>query len=200
MIRGTRVRIEKAPEGHEDLKGKEGKVKWLSSKVPLEYLIKVEDERVRYMPLIRLPSTSLMVLDYEEVVETGHREDCPCPVLKVNGLCYCKNHRRETCDQCGYDFLMQNLAAELTHETKEVSMKEPNVERLVAQLKAAGAPVRMAPPKKLKSKKVKYCSFCGNSNSKLSKCSGCKTVHYCGRRCQKNDWKMHKLVCSASSM
>ncbi|GFH56903.1 hypothetical protein CTEN210_13379 [Chaetoceros tenuissimus] len=45
----------------------------------------------------------------------------------------------------------------------------------------------------------KHCSFCGNSNGKLFKCTGCKTVHYCGRPCQKGDWKFHKLVCSASS-
>ena len=45
----------------------------------------------------------------------------------------------------------------------------------------------------------KHCNFCGNSNGKLFKCTRCKTVHYCGRPCQKGDWKLHKLVCNASS-
>ena len=44
----------------------------------------------------------------------------------------------------------------------------------------------------------KYCNVCGYSNCKLFKCTGCKTVHYWGRSCQKSDWKIHKLVCSAS--
>ena len=46
----------------------------------------------------------------------------------------------------------------------------------------------------------KCCAFCGDSNSKLFKCSECKNVLYCGRLCQKSDWKMHKLVCSASPL
>lgn len=29
----------------------------------------------------------------------------------------------------------------------------------------------------------------------LMKCSRCQKVLYCGRLCQKNDWKTHKLIC-----
>ncbi|KAF8215502.1 hypothetical protein K438DRAFT_1704395 [Mycena galopus ATCC 62051] len=35
---------------------------------------------------------------------------------------------------------------------------------------------------------------CGR-NAKL-RCSGCKSVRYCGVECQKHDWKSHKTVCT----
>lgn len=39
-----------------------------------------------------------------------------------------------------------------------------------------------------------YCQACGNAD-KLQRCSGCKTVRYCGRVCQRRDWKCHKSAC-----
>ena len=41
-------------------------------------------------------------------------------------------------------------------------------------------------------------SFCWSRNCKRlaqSKCAGCRQVYYCGRECQKNDWKNHKAAC-----
>ncbi len=38
------------------------------------------------------------------------------------------------------------------------------------------------------------CSVCSKEGSK--RCSRCKVVYYCGRVCQKKDWKIHKKVCS----
>ena len=34
-----------------------------------------------------------------------------------------------------------------------------------------------------------------DTDSKLERCSGCMTVYYCGRECQRKDWPAHKLVC-----
>ncbi|KAF8178640.1 hypothetical protein K438DRAFT_1938715 [Mycena galopus ATCC 62051] len=42
-----------------------------------------------------------------------------------------------------------------------------------------------------------YCLRAGNSES-LQKCTGCRRVAYCGKKCQKLDWKLdHKQCCPA---
>lgn len=39
------------------------------------------------------------------------------------------------------------------------------------------------------------CANCGARNVKLYVCNKCQFVRYCGRDCQKNDWKDHKKYC-----
>lgn len=40
------------------------------------------------------------------------------------------------------------------------------------------------------------CSVCrGKGKPKLLKCSTCQKTRYCSKRCQKKDWKIHKLRC-----
>ncbi len=41
------------------------------------------------------------------------------------------------------------------------------------------------------------CTFCHTMISKTRSCSICSQVHYCDRKCQKADWKKHKLVCQS---
>jgi hypothetical protein len=45
-----------------------------------------------------------------------------------------------------------------------------------------------------------HCLKCGGTpadGAKLSVCSGCMSVPYCSERCQRADWKEHKLLCAA---
>lgn len=47
-------------------------------------------------------------------------------------------------------------------------------------------------------KNGKCCENCGSfggENGKLLMCSGCKCTFYCGAKCQKEDWKRHKVEC-----
>ena len=41
---------------------------------------------------------------------------------------------------------------------------------------------------------VKACSVCGSETDK--RCTGCSSVYYCSRKCQAEDWKLHKMVCA----
>ena len=40
------------------------------------------------------------------------------------------------------------------------------------------------------------CTFCGEVSMKLLSCGRCGKVKYCGRDCQKKDWKSHKNTCN----
>ncbi|KAK3563264.1 hypothetical protein QTP86_019342 [Hemibagrus guttatus] len=42
-----------------------------------------------------------------------------------------------------------------------------------------------------------YCEFCFTRKEGLSKCGKCKQAYYCNVECQKGDWSMHKMECSA---
>jgi len=48
---------------------------------------------------------------------------------------------------------------------------------------------------KLKPLAQPTCHVCGLKSKELSSCGGCHKVFYCGRDCQKKDWKRHKLEC-----
>ncbi|XP_038143466.1 N-lysine methyltransferase SMYD2-like isoform X1 [Cyprinodon tularosa] len=41
------------------------------------------------------------------------------------------------------------------------------------------------------------CDFCFNRKEGLARCGKCKKAFYCNAKCQKGDWAMHKLECSA---
>lgn len=46
---------------------------------------------------------------------------------------------------------------------------------------------------------IDQCSYCNkiynNKKQKLQVCGKCRQVKYCGKECQKSDWKKHKLEC-----
>ncbi|KAM4771738.1 N-lysine methyltransferase SMYD2 isoform 1-T1 [Rhinophrynus dorsalis] len=42
-----------------------------------------------------------------------------------------------------------------------------------------------------------HCDYCFTRKEGLSKCGKCKQAFYCNVECQKGDWPMHKLECSA---
>lgn len=42
-----------------------------------------------------------------------------------------------------------------------------------------------------------YCEFCFTRKKGLARCGKCKKAFYCNVKCQKGDWAMHKLECSA---
>ncbi|KAJ4374740.1 hypothetical protein N0V83_001816 [Neocucurbitaria cava] len=37
------------------------------------------------------------------------------------------------------------------------------------------------------------CAMCNHHSTKM--CSGCKSIRYCSKACQRTDWAIHKLVC-----
>ncbi|KAJ3800533.1 putative zf-MYND domain-containing protein [Lentinula aff. detonsa] len=40
-----------------------------------------------------------------------------------------------------------------------------------------------------------YCSKCKVQSNKRYKCSNCKTVIYCSKKCQEDHWAVHKPIC-----
>lgn len=43
--------------------------------------------------------------------------------------------------------------------------------------------------------KNKECDYCGVKLEKPSQCNGCRIAMYCGKECQRGDWKRHQLLC-----
>lgn len=80
----------------------------------------------------------------------------------------------------------------------DVSNEEDEVVTF-AILKTALAGMVQGPEAKAQNRKT-HCTTCGKeSTDDLDRCSKCKTVYYCGRKCQKIDWKEHKRECTTSN-
>ena len=43
------------------------------------------------------------------------------------------------------------------------------------------------------------CAHCGVASGKLLRCGRCKTVQYCGSKCQTKHYPAHKVACRASA-
>eukprot|EP00435_Cladocopium_sp_Y103_P069923 s412_g34.t1 len=46
-------------------------------------------------------------------------------------------------------------------------------------------------------KRVRECNVCGAAATKI--CSQCRCRHYCGQKCQRQDWRSHKQYCAKST-
>jgi hypothetical protein len=44
-------------------------------------------------------------------------------------------------------------------------------------------------------KRETWCAVCSNAETPPKRCAGCKTVYYCSRQCQLQDWPFHRQTC-----
>ena len=54
---------------------------------------------------------------------------------------------------------------------------------------------RFDPPRWAAPLREPECAFCHSKTGTLKRCSGCKRVFYCSKKCQKSHWKEHKPEC-----
>jgi len=43
------------------------------------------------------------------------------------------------------------------------------------------------------------CVYCGSTSDSLKRCTRCRKVSYCDRKCQQADWSNHKVICDSQS-
>lgn len=132
------------------------------------------------------------------------------PIAAEFKECSCEMHGRDLCTECCIDYRMAN-------EAKRVRQRgfEPDLEALrrkyesifaketgsmvdaIAQGRSVVAGLQVPPSAKVGG----VCAQCDEALSKTNakQCSGCKTVYYCDRECQKKHWKAHKVHCTLVS-
>eukprot|EP01137_Pigoraptor_chileana_P002453 Opistho-2@41308 len=66
-----------------------------------------------------------------------------------------------------------------------------------AHSKATPAPVAV---EVLEDARTRACVHCGVQDVKTLRCSGCLSVRYCSRECQKSAWAAHKRVCAKNGV
>ena len=97
-------------------------------------------------------------------------------VCSVDG-CNIVQNMMNRCLKC-LSFYMCRKHEKLIHEHVVVCPKFPDV----------------LPDEEEKRKKIVKCRRC-RKETKLMKCAVCEKVKYCSAKCQKEDWKRHKLFC-----
>ena len=106
----------------------------------------------------------------KKVASESHR------VCSVDG-CNTVKTKMNRCLKC-LSFYMCRKHEKLIHEHVVVCPKFPDV----------------LPDEEEKLKKIVKCRRC-RKETKLMKCAVCEKVKYCSAKCQKEDWKRHKLFC-----
>jgi hypothetical protein len=88
---------------------------------------------------------------------------------------------------------VQSENDKLAHYSRLISMSDNNANQFLGlqrSLKAAGI-LEHAPP-------CNKCNVKEPKDEKFLKCGRCKGIVYCSKECQKNDWPVHKTVCTPS--
>ena len=70
----------------------------------------------------------------------------------------------------------------------------------MSKVKLGGAGESGCPPVPNNEKSPLFCcAGCGVGPDVGFTCTGCRSVQYCGKKCQKVDWKEHQVLCNAIS-
>ena len=85
---------------------------------------------------------------------------------------------------------MLRVSRELCRVSKDAFRWE--LRRRVMLSKIAGHPYS---PLVDRTRELKVCAGCYCRMLHMKKCSGCRTVRYCCKRCQRADWSSHKRTC-----
>ncbi|KAF2136549.1 uncharacterized protein K452DRAFT_128238 [Aplosporella prunicola CBS 121167] len=87
---------------------------------------------------------------------------------------------RETCEVLARQKVRRVVEGLQTQQAGEGQQQEQEQEGMELGIKEGPADPR--------------CKTCGRTEG-TRKCTGCGRVRYCGRECQKKDWKVHKRLC-----
>ncbi len=89
----------------------------------------------------------------------------------------------------------------LLHKNGKISifilhMQTEGINKMKARSNYMTVTQNIAVKEKLFHTNTKYtCSNCGASSDKMMRCSWCNLSYYCDKTCQKENWKLHRLIC-----
>lgn len=126
--------------------------------------------------------------------------------LRISVAIYSQTDKREECMAC-FSKLVQyeeesgepGIGTQVLAQIRRCGSNPNNNDELVTflVLKSALEGIVQGPEGKAHNRKT-HCATCGKESNELDRCSKCQSVYYCGRKCQKLDWKEHKAECKAS--
>jgi hypothetical protein len=102
----------------------------------------------------------------------------------------------ELVDRLGSDWVAKAMRSEIWEAGKGVKHTF-HVE--YAPMDIFGDGIATSPHLLYASLDLSKCTTCGISTRALNRCGRCGTAAYCSSECQKEDWKVHKWVCTMSA-